>query len=222
MSTQISTLKSESFSSGPNNPQQSNSMGPQRGGPTLPPRQMGPQGQPGPQSGQMGPQRGPPLPPRQMGQQSGQMGSSSGQAQVRAQQPQQPQQQQPQQQQPQSTQSDAHEKIVDDIIKEIASSENEKTNESFNNQAETKKTVASPTLTKEASTKSLLDNILNAIKLPIAVGIIVLFLSIPTITNLFSKVLPNKEVITNNINIIVPLLKGIIGALLYFAASRLV
>ena len=74
----------------------------------------------------------------------------------------------------------------------------------------------------KAKPKSLLDNIINGVKLPLAVGLIILVLSIPAVTDLFSKILPQKELITNNIGIIVAFIKGLLGAVLYFIASRFV
>ena len=104
--------------------------------------------------------------------------------------------------------------LVDEILQEL--NESDPTSENFQE-------VEKPTQeVYKQSSPSLVDNVLNSLKLPVIVGIIILALSIPVVTSLFTKILPNKEIITNNINIIVPLLKGLLGGVLYFIASKFI
>ena len=137
-----------------------------------------------------------------------------------------PRQQMPQGQQmpPPPTQQSNHEaeennnqnadELVDEILQEL--NESDPTSENFQE-------VEKPTQeVYKQSSPSLVDNVLNSLKLPVIVGIIILALSIPVVTSLFTKILPNKEIITNNINIIVPLLKGLLGGVLYFIASKFI
>ena len=58
------------------------------------------------------------------------------------------------------------------------------------------------------------------LKLPAIVGLIVIVLSIPQITSIITSILPKRELITNNINMILPLVKGILASSLYFGISR--
>lgn len=75
-------------------------------------------------------------------------------------------------------------------------------------------------LMNQQANQSLTDNILDLVKLPAIVGVIVIALSIPQVSNVLSSLIPKKEVLTKNINLIIPLLKGIIASVLYFSISR--
>jgi len=64
------------------------------------------------------------------------------------------------------------------------------------------------------------DNIIDLVKMPAIVGLLVIFLSLPQVSRAISNLLPKKEIITKYIDYIVPLIKGLVGGGVYFGISK--
>ena len=64
------------------------------------------------------------------------------------------------------------------------------------------------------------DNIIDLVKIPAIVGLLVIFLSLPQVSRAISNLLPKKEIITKYIDYIVPLIKGLVGGGVYFGISK--
>ena len=73
-----------------------------------------------------------------------------------------------------------------------------------------------PTLVKP----NIQDNIIDLVKMPAIVGLLVIFLSLPQISRAISNLLPKKEMITKYIDYIVPIIKGLVGGGVYFGISK--
>ena len=64
------------------------------------------------------------------------------------------------------------------------------------------------------------DNIIDLVKMPAIVGLLVIFLSLPQVSRAISNLLPKKEIITKYIDYIIPLIKGLVGGGVYFGISK--
>lgn len=68
--------------------------------------------------------------------------------------------------------------------------------------------------------KSFTERILEMIKMPAIVGVIVMVLSIPKLSEVLSSILPKKEIIQKYSQYIIILIKGLLGAGSYFALNQ--
>ena len=65
-----------------------------------------------------------------------------------------------------------------------------------------------------------LDTLYTEFKSIIIVSIVCLLISLPQSNTLLKKVLPNKEIIINNMEYALVVLKALLGGLLYFLANK--
>jgi hypothetical protein len=67
---------------------------------------------------------------------------------------------------------------------------------------------------------SFQDRIVNMLKMPAVVALICVLLALPQVTNILNGFLIGKESLARYANILVPLIKGLLGAGLYFVATQ--
>jgi hypothetical protein len=67
---------------------------------------------------------------------------------------------------------------------------------------------------------SFQERIISMLKLPAVVAVICVLLALPQVTNVLNGFLLGKEALAKYSNILVPLIKGLLGAGLYFGASQ--
>ena len=91
-------------------------------------------------------------------------------------------------------------------------------NSNSNNMMEEQRQLINQQQTQQ--NKSFTENLLDMIKMPAIVGIIVMVLSIPKLSEILSSILPKKEVIQKYSEYIIILIKGLLGAGSYFALNQ--
>jgi len=67
---------------------------------------------------------------------------------------------------------------------------------------------------------SMLDRIKEESKRPIMVSSIFILLSLPQVRNLLVKIIPQKDILTNNIQIITTTILGLISGLMYYISNK--
>ena len=78
----------------------------------------------------------------------------------------------------------------------------------------------SPTRYDMPSEVSMLDRIKEESKSPIMVSSIIILLSLPQVRNLLVKIIPQKDILTNNIQIITTTILGLLSGLIYYFSNK--
>lgn len=69
---------------------------------------------------------------------------------------------------------------------------------------------------------SFQERLISMLKLPAIVGAICVLLALPQLTNMLNSLLLGKEALAQYANLLIPLIKGLLGAALYFGATQAV
>ena len=73
---------------------------------------------------------------------------------------------------------------------------------------------------EEENDLSFQERIVNMLKLPAVVAVICVLLALPQVTSMLNGFLLGKEALAKYANVLVPLIKGLLGAALYFGATQ--
>ena len=73
---------------------------------------------------------------------------------------------------------------------------------------------------EEETELSFQERIISMLKLPAVVAVICVLLALPQVTTMLNGFLLGKEALAKYANVLVPLIKGLLGAALYFGASQ--
>ena len=67
----------------------------------------------------------------------------------------------------------------------------------------------------EESLKSIQDELLSRIKLPLLAGAVVVLFSVPSVSDILTKLIPKKELFTKNMNLMILVVKFILSSILF-------
>ena len=67
----------------------------------------------------------------------------------------------------------------------------------------------------EESLKSIQDELLSRIKLPLLAGAVVVLFSVPSVSDILIKLIPKKELFTKNMNLMILVVKFILSSILF-------
>ena len=68
---------------------------------------------------------------------------------------------------------------------------------------------------EEESLKSIQDELLSRIKLPLLAGAVVVLFSVPIVSDVLTKLIPKKELFTKNMNLMILVVKFILSSILF-------
>ena len=72
---------------------------------------------------------------------------------------------------------------------------------------------------EEESLKSIQDELLSRIKLPLLAGAVVVLFSVPMVSDVLTKLIPKKELFTKNMNLMILVVKFILSSIVFMGVQ---